>query len=54
MFRLYGVRDFIGPKEREGLLGETGQQVIQEIQGIKGDTKLSIQGIKGDTGQQGI
>jgi hypothetical protein len=55
LFRLYGVRDFIGPTGRRRLLGETGQQGIQGIQGIKEDTgEQGIQGLKGDTEEQGI
>jgi len=49
LFRVYGVRDLVGPMGRRGLLGVDGPV------GLKGDTgEQGIQGLKGDTGEQGI
>jgi hypothetical protein len=49
MFRLYGVRDFIGPIGRRGLLGEI------DPKGDKGDTgaNSTVFGPKGDKGDVG-
>ncbi len=44
IFRLYGVRDFVGPMGRRGLLGGDSPPG-ESIQGWKGD--------KGDTGEPG-
>ena len=67
LFGLYGVRDFVGPMGRIGLIGADGpasiqglkrytvEQGIQGLQGYTGDVgEQGLRGLKGDTGDQGI
>ena len=55
MFRLYGVRDFIGLIGRRGLLGGDGPAGLKGDKGDDGEQGIQgLKGNKGDDGEQGI
>jgi hypothetical protein len=54
MFRLYGVRDFVGPMGRRGLLGADGPPGLKGDKGDPGDPgDPGAPGAKGDKGDHG-
>jgi hypothetical protein len=56
LFRLYGVRDFVGPMDRRGLLGADGppgESIVgpQEERGPPGESIVGPQGERGPPGE---